>query len=465
MIATMINFILSHTCNRPLKDETFKRMNDVECLFHSTPQGYYKCIRNRFTDSLVIRKYVRSLQAKSVSSKIRGCFKALKGFFFPTWTSKALNWVCCGFQFNLNISKINPRRSKITIAASNIYFWSHFIIVLFNLGDLVKDITFTAAVQHFDTNIVQDFETETASGMKVSRYQQYYDFNVHYVFITSVGLILFSQIMTYVYWTMISRKPNFLMSCEHQGLLSRIGQLCIQYLPSTLPILLFAQDTSVKISLGELQDSTEMDPAHFMDHLELLYEERLVEKTSLNIKIIEVVCETYGQLIVQSVVLLRLKTLIQTDYFNYFGISFEFIIMLSMVLSILSLFTTFWSYHTRSKQRFRRLLSSSTFLQLVTWILLIITKLAIYVISFINFPGLFFIPVVIQFFVTLMVLTWTNVSPSFHACAWHDRYTFDLRPQLFIISSRLIHCMVCCVLPLAVSDNPQWQLQDVSIDK
>ena len=25
--------------------------------------------------------------------------------------------------------------------------------------------------------------------------------------------------------------------------------------------------------------------------------------------------------------------------------------------------------------------------------------------------------------------------------------------------------MVCCVLPLAVSDNPQWQLQDVSIDK
>ena len=64
-------------------------------------------------------------------------------------------------------------------------------------------------------------------------------------------------------------------------------------------------------------------------------------------------CETYGQLIVQSVVLLRLKTLIQTDYFNYFGISFEVIIMLSMVISVLSLFTTFWSYHTRSKQRFR----------------------------------------------------------------------------------------------------------------
>ena len=98
----------------------------------------------------------------------------------------------------------------------------------------------------------------------------------------------------------------------------------------------------------------------------------------------------------------------------------------------------------------RRLLSSSTFLQLVTWILLIITKLAIYVISFINFPGLFFVPVLIQFCVTLLVLTFTNVSPSFKASAWHDR---------------LIHCMVCCVLPLAVSDDPQWQLQDVSIAK
>ena len=275
----------------------------------------------------------------------------VKRLLVPDWTNKAVQMVCCGLAFTLNISPApDRRRSKFKIAASNHFFWLHFVIVLFNLGDLVKDITFTAAVQHFDRNIVQDFQT--ADGEIVSRYQQYYDFNVYYVFLTSVGLILFSQAVTYIYWTMISRKPNFLMSCEHQGILSRIGQIMIQYLPSTLPILLFAQDTSVKIAIGEREDS-DMEPTQFMDHLELLYEQRLVEKISLNIKIIEVVCETYGQLIVQSVVLLRLKTLIQTDYFNYFGIKFEFIIMLSMVISVLSLFTTFWSYHTRSKQRFR----------------------------------------------------------------------------------------------------------------
>ena len=313
-------------------------------------QGYYKCIRSRFTDSLVIKKYVRCLEATTGGS-LRDFLVRLRRWLVPDWTNKAVQMICCGLAFSLSITRApEERRSKFKIAASNHFFWLHFLIVLFNLGDLVKDITFTAAVQHFDRNIVQDFQTP--DGEIVSRYQQYYDFNVYYVFLTSVGLILFSQAVTYIYWTMISRKPNFLMSCEHQGILSRAGQIVIQYLPSTLPILLFAQDTSVKIAIGEREDS-DMDPTQFMDHLELLFEQRLVEKISLNIKIIEVVCETYGQLIVQSVVLIRLRTLIQTDYFNYFGIKFEFIIMLSMVISVLSLFTTFWSYHTRSKQRFR----------------------------------------------------------------------------------------------------------------
>ena len=83
-------------------------------------------------------------------------------------------------------------------------------------------------------------------------------------------------------------------------------------------------------------------------------------------------------------------------------------------------------------------------LQLVTWILLIITKLAIYVISFVNFPGLFFVPLLVQFLVVLLVLSSTKVSPRFRLLTWHDR---------------MIHCLVCCVIPLAVSDDPQWDLK------
>jgi hypothetical protein len=41
-----------------------------------------------------------------------------------------------------------------------------------------------------------------------------------------------------------------------------------------------------------------------------------------------------------------------------------------------------------------------------------------------------------------------QVSPSFRAAPWDDR---------------MIHCMVCCVLPLAVSDDPHCQLNEINL--
>ena len=329
------------------------------------------------------------------------------------------------------------------ILASNIYFWSHFAVIFFNLVDFVKDVTFATAVKHYDTNIIQSGERIKKNGTEP--YQEYEDFNVYYVFLISVNLMVAAQLITYLYWSMITRKPAFLMPCEHQGLVTRFLLQLVQYIPSTLPIVLFAEDSSVKLSLGEEEDSV-MDPNNYHRNMELLNEERLLEKLALNIKIIEVVVEAYGQLIIQSVVLLRLKAIITTDYYKYFGISFEYVIIISMVTSIFSIFTTFWSYHIRSKQYFRQAISSYTFLQLITWILLITTKLVVYVFAFMNFPALFFVPVLVQFFVTALILSFSNVSPSFKASAWHDR---------------MIHCMVCCVLPLAMSECPQWQPQDI----
>ena len=373
-------------------------------------------------------------QQRKPTVAVRGGLANLKSSFsvVSNLPREGVSWSCCGIEF---IARKAPfkRRSKFVILSSNIYFWSHLAVVFFNLVDFVKDITFATAVQHFDTNIVQ------------SEYEQYFDFNVQYVFIISVSLMVVAQVITYIYWSMITKKPAFLLSCEHQNLVTRILLQLVQYIPSTLPIVLFAQDSSVKLDLGEQEDSV-MDPDTYHRNMELLNEERLLEKVALNIKIIEVVVEAYGQLIIQSIVLLRLRALIQTDYFKYLGISFEYVIIISMVASIFSIFTTFWSYHIRSKQYFRQAVSSSTFLQVITWIALITTKLVVYVIAFINFPALFFIPVVIQFCVTASILSFSNVSPSFKASAWHDR---------------MIHCMVCCVLPLAVSECPQWHPQDI----
>ena len=38
--------------NWGLKKTTFARMNEVESLYHSTPQGYYKCVREAEYESL-----------------------------------------------------------------------------------------------------------------------------------------------------------------------------------------------------------------------------------------------------------------------------------------------------------------------------------------------------------------------------------------------------------------------------
>ena len=114
----------------------------------------------------------------------------------------------------------------------------------------------------------------------------------------------------------------------------------------------------------------------------------------------------------------------------------ETIVIMSMSMSILSMFSTFWSYHTRSKKNSRHLLSLGSLIQMFTWMLLIATKIGVYVFSFINYPGLFFVPVLIQFSITFIILSYSKISPIFRAFSFHDR---------------VIHCLVSCVLPLAVS--------------
>ena len=252
-------------------------------------------------------------QQRKPTVAVRGGLANLKSSFsvVSNLPREGVSWSCCGIEF---IARKAPfkRRSKFVILSSNIYFWSHLAVVFFNLVDFVKDITFATAVQHFDTNIVQ------------SEYEQYFDFNVQYVFIISVSLMVVAQVITYIYWSMITKKPAFLLSCEHQNLVTRVLLQLVQYIPSTLPIVLFAQDSSVKLDLGEQEDSV-MDPDTYHRTMELLNEERLLEKVALNIKIIEVVVEAYGQLIIQSIVLLRLRALIQTDYFSLWLLSLFFL--------------------------------------------------------------------------------------------------------------------------------------------
>ena len=103
MIASMINYILSHKCNKKLKDTTFSRMNEVECMFHSTPQvkwvlwkltvwyiWFFRDIINASdTGSLIIWSLESMLGVwKQIARKSEQFFKGLRIFLFPPGQTK-----------------------------------------------------------------------------------------------------------------------------------------------------------------------------------------------------------------------------------------------------------------------------------------------------------------------------------------------------------------------------------------
>ena len=52
-----------------------------------------------------------------------------------------------------------------------------------------------------------------------------------------------------VYWSMITRKPRFLKLCEHQSKAWAFLLSLVQFIPSTLAILVFAEDTAIKVEV------------------------------------------------------------------------------------------------------------------------------------------------------------------------------------------------------------------------
>jgi hypothetical protein len=52
------SFYILYRENKFLRKVTFLRMNEVENLYHATPQHYYKCIRERFGNEKIGKKFL-----------------------------------------------------------------------------------------------------------------------------------------------------------------------------------------------------------------------------------------------------------------------------------------------------------------------------------------------------------------------------------------------------------------------
>ena len=135
------------------------------------------------------------------------------------------------------------------------------------------------------------------------------------------------------------------------------------------------------------------------------------------------VTESFGQLIITCLLLVRFQWLVEKD-FKSFGIDFKTYIIITMTVSFLTMLHAIYKYHNRHRKSLRPKASLGTPLLLFTWSLLIVTKVAVYVIAFINTPGFFFVPMLVKMFVSFILFQF--LVEEFKEKNNHEKFIFLL---------------------------------------
>ena len=110
----------------------------------------------------------------------------------------------------------------------------------------------------------------------------------------------------------------------------------------------------------------------------------------------EVVFENFGELIVQAILLFRFQWLVNKDDFSTLGFSFQVYVTSVMGLSFFTMLSALLKYNNRGRKSMRKMFSLQTASTLLLWITLLAMKVTIYVIGFMNSPGLFWVPMFLK---------------------------------------------------------------------
>ena len=135
------------------------------------------------------------------------------------------------------------------------------------------------------------------------------------------------------------------------------------------------------------------------------------------------VTESFGQLLVTCLLTVRFHWLLEKDY-KSFGLNFQTYIILTMAISFVTMIHAIYKYHKRNRRSLRPMASLATPVLLITWSLLITMKVFVYVICFINTPGLFFVPAIVKMFVSLFLFQ--LLVADFKEKRRHEKFIFLL---------------------------------------
>ena len=157
--------------------------------------------------------------------------------------------------------------------------------------------------------------------------------------------------------------------------------------------------------------------------------------------------ESFGQLVIQGILLMRFEWLVRKDDFNSFGVTFQIFVTASMSISFFTMTKAVMAYHNRSREALRSTFSLGGIFTVLMFTLMIVTKVGVYIFGFQNMPGLFFVPVVIKI-----------------GIGWFLFGIFDPAFSSMLTQDKIIYLLVSFLVPISVpSRNKKRMLKNYGI--
>ena len=148
----------------------------------------------------------------------------------------------------------------------------------------------------------------------------------------------------------------------------------------------------------------------------------------------EVVCEAFGEMVIQSILLFRFQWLVTKDDFSSFGFSFQVYVVGVMSISFVTMVSTILKYHNRNRRNLRETFSLHTVSLVIFWIILLVIKVTVYVFGFMNNPGLFWVPMLVKMCLCWLLLSCSSCCKAFKSLPPHDKFVFALASSLVPVS-------------------------------
>ena len=213
----------------------------------------------------------------------------------------------------------------------------------------------------------------------------------------------------------------------------------LPYLPTSLPVLLFCRlaqltamlENDILLTRADFEAAVHEkivlswmanDVKIIGKNAQMSPEKHLETKNTLIAPVSETTTESFGQLVIQGILLIRFDFLVEKDDFNSFGVKFQYFVIGSMCISFFTMVKAVLAYHNRTREGLRTMFSISSLFTALMFVIILLAKIIVYMYGFQNSPGLFFVPVVVKIALTWILMT--KFEPNFSSMMPHDKLVY-----------------------------------------